>query len=161
VFDDKIQSVQLGTIAENKRLGVALALVKEQPTTCPPHQRRYPARQRPPNNLDAPGMPMKRRLSRCAAEVALARTARASQANRPVCSIVQRYVTQNDDAKIKRTVKLKRHACLAATDAAMGRTDPRLTHCAGLRARGLKGYATRTGKPAVALDPLALTPAFG
>ncbi|HME36121.1 MAG TPA: hypothetical protein VKF84_12870 [Candidatus Sulfotelmatobacter sp.] len=72
MFDDKIQSVQLGTIAENKRLGVALALVKEQPMTCPPHQRRYPARQRPPNNLDAPGMPMKRRLSRCAAEVASA-----------------------------------------------------------------------------------------
>jgi hypothetical protein len=35
VFDDKIQSVQLGTIAENKRLGAALALVKEQPTTWP------------------------------------------------------------------------------------------------------------------------------
>src|SRR5271165_2907793 len=84
------------------------------------------------------------------------RTAGASQADRPVSSIVQRYVTQNDDAK--RTVKLKRHAGQAASDTAMVRTDPRLTQCAGGEGEGLKGCATRTGEPAVALDPLALTP---
>jgi hypothetical protein len=59
---DKIQTVAPGTIVENKRLGAALALVKEQQAAYPPHQRRYdPARQRPPNNLEAPGMPTKSR----------------------------------------------------------------------------------------------------
>jgi len=70
---DKIQTVQPGTIVENKRLGAALALVKEQQTAYPPHQRRHhPARQRPPNNLEAPGMPTKSRLSRREAAAALA-----------------------------------------------------------------------------------------
>src|SRR5208282_1917285 len=50
---DKIQTVQPGTIVENKRLGAALALVKEQQATYAPHRRRYdPARGRPPNNLE-------------------------------------------------------------------------------------------------------------
>jgi Winged helix-turn helix len=69
---DKIQTVQPGTIIENKRLGAALAMVKEQQAAYPPHQRRHhPARQRPPNNLEAPGMPAKGRPPRGAA-VALA-----------------------------------------------------------------------------------------
>ena len=62
---DKIQTVQPGAIVENKRLGAALALVKQQQETYAPHQRRYhPARQRPPNNLEAPGLPTKGRPSR-------------------------------------------------------------------------------------------------
>jgi hypothetical protein len=64
VFDE-IQTVQPGTIVENKRLGAALALVKQMQDSYPPHrQRHHPARQRPPNNLEAPGMPTKGRPSR-------------------------------------------------------------------------------------------------
>ena len=49
-------TVQSGEIVENKRLGAALALVKEQQAAYAPNQRRYdPARQRPPNNLEVPG----------------------------------------------------------------------------------------------------------
>jgi len=81
------------------------------------------------------------------------RAAGASQADRPVSSIVQRYVTQNDDAK--RTVKLKRHAGQAATDTAMVRTDPRLTQCAGVRARASRA-ALRA--PASRLWPLTPSP---
>jgi Winged helix-turn helix len=59
---DKIQTVRPGTIVDNKRLGAALALVKEQQAGYAPHRRRYdPARERPPNNLEAPGLPSKRR----------------------------------------------------------------------------------------------------
>jgi hypothetical protein len=62
---DKIQTVDAGTIVENKRLGAVLALVKEQQATFAPHKRRYdPRRQRPPNNLEAPGQPTKGRPSR-------------------------------------------------------------------------------------------------
>jgi hypothetical protein len=62
---DKIQTVQSGAIVENKRLGAALAMVKEQQDKYLPHRRRHhPARQRPPNNLEAPGMPTKGRPSR-------------------------------------------------------------------------------------------------
>jgi hypothetical protein len=62
---DKIQTVQPGTIVENKRLGAALALVKEQQEAYAPNRRRYhPARQRPPNNLEAPGLPTKSRPRR-------------------------------------------------------------------------------------------------
>ena len=62
---DKIQTVQPGEIVGNKCLGAALALVKEWQDAYP-HQRRrhHPARQRPPNNLEAPGMPTKGRPSR-------------------------------------------------------------------------------------------------
>ena len=50
---DKIRTVDPGTIVENKRLGAALALVKQQQAAFAPHQRRKDiARQRPPNNLD-------------------------------------------------------------------------------------------------------------
>jgi hypothetical protein len=62
---DKIRTVQPGTIVENKRLSAALALVKQQQATYAAHRRRYdPARGRPPNNLEAPGLPTKNRLRR-------------------------------------------------------------------------------------------------
>src|SRR6202166_1571072 len=62
---DKIQTVMPGAIVENKRLGAALAMVKEHQATYTPNQRRYdPARGRPPNNLEAPGMPTKNRTLR-------------------------------------------------------------------------------------------------
>jgi hypothetical protein len=62
---DKIQTVEAGAIVENKRLGAVLALVKEQQAAFAPHQRRRdPRRQRPPNNLEAPGLPTKGRPSR-------------------------------------------------------------------------------------------------
>jgi hypothetical protein len=62
---DKIQTVQPGTIVENKRLSAALALVKQQQAAYAPHQRRQdPARRRPPNNLEAPGLPSSGRVTR-------------------------------------------------------------------------------------------------
>jgi len=62
---DKIQTVAPGAIVDNKRLGAALALVKEQQAASAPNRRRYdPARQRPPNNLEAPGLPTKSRPRR-------------------------------------------------------------------------------------------------
>jgi len=61
---DKIQTVEAGTIVENKRLGAVLALVKEQQAAFAPNKRRYdPRRQRPSNNLEAPGLPTKGRSS--------------------------------------------------------------------------------------------------
>jgi hypothetical protein len=62
---DKIQTVMPGAIVENKRLGVALAMVKEHQASYTPNKRRYdPARSRPPNNLEAPGLPTKNRSGR-------------------------------------------------------------------------------------------------
>jgi hypothetical protein len=62
---DKIQTVTPGAMVEDKRLGAALAMVKAHQATYAPHQRRYdPARQRPPNKLEAPGMPTKGRPRR-------------------------------------------------------------------------------------------------
>ncbi len=62
---DKIRTVRPGAIVENKRLGAMLALVKEQQAAFAPHRRRHdPARQRPPNNLEAPGLPTKGRPPR-------------------------------------------------------------------------------------------------
>jgi Winged helix-turn helix len=62
---DKIQTVAPGAIVENKRLGAALAMVKEHQATYAPNRRRHdPARQRPPNNLEAPGSPSKSRPRR-------------------------------------------------------------------------------------------------
>ena len=59
---NKIRTVAPGTIVENKRLSAVLALVKEQQATYAPSKRRHdPVRQRPPNNLEAPGMPSKGR----------------------------------------------------------------------------------------------------
>ena len=62
---DKIQTVTPAGFVENKRLGAALAMVKEHQATYTPNQRRYdPARFSPPNNLEAPGLPTKNRLGR-------------------------------------------------------------------------------------------------
>ena len=62
---DKIQTVAPGAIVENKPLGAALAFARELQASYPPNRRRGdPRRQRPPNNLEAPGMPTKGRPSR-------------------------------------------------------------------------------------------------
>jgi len=62
---DKIQTVAPGAIVDNKRLGAALALVKQRQAAYAPNRRRYdPARRRPPNNLEAPGLPTKSRPRR-------------------------------------------------------------------------------------------------
>ncbi len=62
---DKIETVAPGAIVENKRLGAALAFVQELQASYPPNRRRGdPRRRRPPNNLEAPGMPTKGRPSR-------------------------------------------------------------------------------------------------
>ena len=58
-------SVAPGAVVENKRLGAALAFARELQTSDSPNRRRGdPRRQRPPNNLEAPGMPTKGRPSR-------------------------------------------------------------------------------------------------
>ena len=62
---DKIQTVQPGTIVDNKRLSAVLAMVKvRQAGYEPKRQRGHVARQRPPNNLEAPGLPSKGQASR-------------------------------------------------------------------------------------------------
>jgi hypothetical protein len=62
---DKIRTVQPGDIVENKRLSAVLEQVKAQQAADPPNrQRGHAARQRPPNNLEAPGLPSKGRPSR-------------------------------------------------------------------------------------------------
>jgi winged helix-turn helix protein len=59
---DKIQTVQPGDIVDNKRLSAVLEQVKAQQAAYPARQQRgHPARQRPPNNLEAPGLPSKGR----------------------------------------------------------------------------------------------------
>jgi hypothetical protein len=59
---DKIRTVEPGAIVENKRLTEVLAHVRAQQAAYAPDRRRYhPARQRPPNNLEAPGLPTKGR----------------------------------------------------------------------------------------------------
>ncbi len=61
---DKIRTVERGTIVDNKRLTEVLAYVQAQQAIYPARRRRYdPARQRPPNNLEAPGQPSKGRPS--------------------------------------------------------------------------------------------------
>src|SRR5208337_759504 len=62
---DKIRTVQPGDIVENKRLSAVLEQVKAQQAAYPPkRQRGHVARQRPPNNLEAPGLPSKGRAPR-------------------------------------------------------------------------------------------------
>ena len=62
---DKIRTIEPGTIVENKRLTEVLAHVQKQQAAYAPHQRRHdPARRRPPNNLEAPGLPSQGRPSR-------------------------------------------------------------------------------------------------
>ena len=68
---DKIQTVQPGAIVDNKRLSAVLAQVKAQQAAYPARQQRgHSARQRPPNNLEAPGLPSKGRPPRHAAAAA-------------------------------------------------------------------------------------------
>ena len=63
---DKIQTVQPGAIVDNKRLSAVLEQVKAQQAAYPARQQReHVARQRPPNNLEAPGLPSKGRAPRC------------------------------------------------------------------------------------------------
>jgi Helix-turn-helix domain len=62
---DKIQTVQAGDIVDNKRLSAVLEQVKAQQAAYPARQQRgHAARQRPPNNLEAPGLPSKGRPPR-------------------------------------------------------------------------------------------------
>jgi hypothetical protein len=59
---DKIQTVQPGAIIDNKRLSAVLEQVKAQQAAYPARQQRgHAARQRPPNNLEAPGLPSRGR----------------------------------------------------------------------------------------------------
>jgi hypothetical protein len=59
---DKIQTVQPGAIVDNKRLSAVLEQVQAHQATYPARQQRgHVARQRPPNNLEAPGPPSKGR----------------------------------------------------------------------------------------------------
>jgi hypothetical protein len=68
---DKIRTVDPGTIVDNKRLSAVLEQVKtQQAAYAPNQQRRHVARQRPPNNLEAPGLPSKGRAPRGIAVVA-------------------------------------------------------------------------------------------
>jgi hypothetical protein len=68
---DKIRTVAPGAIVENKRLGEALAFARELQASYPPNRRRGdPRRRRPPNNLEAPGLPSKGRAPRDVAATA-------------------------------------------------------------------------------------------
>jgi hypothetical protein len=70
---DKIQTVQPGAIVDNKRLSAVLEQVKAQQAAYPARrQRGHVARQRPPNNLEAPGLPSKGRAPRHGAIAAAA-----------------------------------------------------------------------------------------
>ena len=62
---DKVQTIQPGTIVDHKRLSAVLTMVQaRQAAYAPNRQRGHVARQRPPNNLEAPGLPSKGRASR-------------------------------------------------------------------------------------------------
>jgi hypothetical protein len=70
---DKIQTVPPGAIVDNKRLSAVLEQIKAQQAAYPPHrQRGHLARRRPPNNLEAPGLPSKGRAPRHGAPAAAA-----------------------------------------------------------------------------------------
>jgi hypothetical protein len=70
---DKIQTVQPGTIVDNKRLSAVLERVKAQQAAYPARQQRgHAARRRPPNNLEAPALPSKGRAPRRGAAAAAA-----------------------------------------------------------------------------------------
>ena len=67
---DKIQTVQPGAIVDNKRLSAVLEQIKARQASYPARQQRgHVARQRPPNNLEAPGLPSKGRAPRHGAPV--------------------------------------------------------------------------------------------
>jgi hypothetical protein len=68
---DKIQTVQPGAIVDNKRLSAVLEQVKAQQAAHPARQQRgHVARQRRPNNLEAPGLPSTGRARRRGAAAA-------------------------------------------------------------------------------------------
>ena len=67
---DKIQTVQPGAIVDNKRLSAVLEHIKAQQAAY--RQRGHVARRRPPNNLEAPGLPSKGRAPRHRAAAATA-----------------------------------------------------------------------------------------
>ena len=70
---DKIQTVQPGAIVDNKRLSAVLEQIRAQQAAYPARQQRgHVARQRPPNNLEAPGLPSKGRAPRRGAAAAAA-----------------------------------------------------------------------------------------
>jgi len=67
----KIHTVHPGAIVDNKRLSAVLELVRAQQAAYPARQQRgSAARHRPPNNLEAPGLPSKGRGPRRAAAAA-------------------------------------------------------------------------------------------
>jgi hypothetical protein len=71
---DKIQTVQPGAIVDSKRLSAVLEQVKAQQAAYPARQQRgHVARRRPPNNLEAPGLPSKGRAPCHGAAAAAAR----------------------------------------------------------------------------------------
>src|ERR1700757_278710 len=68
---DKIQTVSPGAIVDDKRLSAVLEQIKAQQAAYPARQQRgRVARQRPPNNLEAPGLPSKGRAPRHGAAAA-------------------------------------------------------------------------------------------
>src|ERR1700740_3499434 len=68
---DKMQIVEPRAIVDNKRLSAVLEQVKAQQAAYPPRQQRgHIARHRPPNNLEAPGLPSKGRAPRRGADAA-------------------------------------------------------------------------------------------
>ena len=70
---DKIQTVQPGAIVDNKRLSAVLEQIRAQQAAYPARQQRgHMARPRPPNNLEAPGLPSKGRAPRHGAAAAAA-----------------------------------------------------------------------------------------
>jgi hypothetical protein len=70
---DKIQTVQPGAIVDNKRLSAVLERIKVQQAAYPARQQRgHVARRRPPNNLEAPGLPSKGKAPRHGAPAATA-----------------------------------------------------------------------------------------
>jgi hypothetical protein len=70
---DKIRTVRPGAIVDNKRLSAVLEQVKAQQAAYPARQHRgNVARRRPPNNLEAPGLPSKGRPPRHGAAAASA-----------------------------------------------------------------------------------------
>ena len=67
---DKIQTVSPSAIVDNKQLSAVLEQIKAQQAVYPAGQQRgHVARQRPPNNLEAPGLPSKGRAPRHGAAV--------------------------------------------------------------------------------------------
>ena len=68
---DKIQTVQPGAIVDNKQLAAVLEQVKARQAAYSARQQRgHVTRQRPPNNLEAPGLPSKGRAPRRTAAAA-------------------------------------------------------------------------------------------